>query len=75
MKLNPNLGSIDKVTRLLLALLLIVLFYTDVVSGTLGIVALISALLLTVTTLIGFCPLYKLFNLSTVFNKKKSIKS
>ncbi len=71
--MKANIGSSDKLVRLALAVLLIVLFYKEIVSGVLGVALLIVALLLTVTSLINFCPLYKLFKIDT-FRKKESTK-
>ena len=65
------MGSADKLVRLVLAILLILLFYTEVLPANLGIVALILALLLTVTSLINFCPLYPLLKINTAIKRKK----
>jgi hypothetical protein len=70
--MKANMGSADKLIRLLLAIVLILLFYFEVLTDTLGIVALIVALLLTVTSLINFCPLYPIFRINTT--KKKEVK-
>ena len=70
--MKANIGSNDKLVRLGLAIVLIVLFYKEILSETLGIVALIVALILTITSLINFCPLYKLLGLNTA--KKKDVK-
>lgn len=71
--MKANIGPSDKLVRLALAVLLIVLFYKEIVTGTLGIVLLVVALLLTVTSLINFCPLYKIFKIDTL-KKKESAK-
>lgn len=70
--MKSNIGSNDKLIRLALAIVLIVLFYKEILTGTLGIAALVVALLLTVTSLVNFCPLYSIFGINT--NKKKEIK-
>jgi hypothetical protein len=69
--MKANIGSSDKLVRLALAIILIVLFYKEIVTGTLGIVALVLALLLTVTSLINFCPLYGIFKINTAIKKEK----
>jgi len=69
--MKTNIGSTDKLIRLLLAIVLILLFYFEVLTDTLGIVALIGALVLTVTSLINFCPLYPLFKINTAKKKEK----
>jgi hypothetical protein len=70
--MKANIGSSDKLVRLALAIVLILLFYKEIVTGTLGVVALILALVLTITSLINFCPLYTLFKINTA--KKKEVK-
>lgn len=71
--MKKNVGSTDKVVRLALAIVLILLFYKEVLTGALGIVALVLALVLTVTSLVSFCPLYTLFGLKTT-KKEESEK-
>jgi len=63
------MGSIDKVFRVLVALVIGVLFYMNIISGTLGIVLLVAAAIFVLTSLVGFCPLYAPFGISTC--KKK----
>ena len=69
--MKANIGSTDKLVRLGLAIILIVLFYLEIVKDTLGIVALLVALLLTITSLINFCPLYPIFKINTAIKKTK----
>jgi len=59
------MGTTDKVIRILVAVLVLVLFLTDVISGTPAVILLILAGVLVVTSLLGFCPLYLPFGLST----------
>jgi hypothetical protein len=63
--MKKNMGSLDKLIRLLAAIVLIVLFYTNVLKDTLGVIALVVALVFTITSLISFCPLYTLFGIKT----------
>lgn len=70
--MKANVGSIDKLVRLLLAIVLILLFYFEVLSGSWGIISLIGALVLTVTSLINFCPIYSMFKMNTAKSKKKT---
>ena len=72
MKIKANVGTADRTIRLLLALTLIVLVYTGIVRGIAGIIGLVVALLLTVTSLLSFCPVYKLLKMSSIFQKKQS---
>jgi hypothetical protein len=69
--MKKNMGSTDKIIRLLVAALFIVLFFTHTVSGTLGIVLLVLAGIFILTSFISFCPLYLPFGLSTCATKEK----
>lgn len=66
--MKKNMGSIDRIIRLLVAVVILILFLTKVVTGTLGIVLLVLAAIFVLTSLINFCPLYLPFKIST---KKK----
>ncbi len=59
------MGFLDRGIRLVLAAILVGLYLTDTVSGTLGIVLLIVAGVFTLTSVIGSCPLYLPFKIST----------
>jgi hypothetical protein len=63
--MKKNMGFIDKTIRVLIALLFVVLFFTNVISGTFGIILLILSGIFVLTSFIGFCPLYMPFKLST----------
>lgn len=59
------MGLIDKVIRILIAVVIIVLYFTHVISGLLGIILLILAGVFILTSFLGFCPLYLPFGLNT----------
>jgi hypothetical protein len=63
--MKKNMGTIDKVIRVLVAVVILVLYFTHVISGTLAVILLILAGVFVVTSLLGFCPLYLPFGLST----------
>ncbi len=60
-----NMGTVDKVVRILAALIISGLYVTDVISGIVGIVLLVVAGIFVVTSFISFCPLYWPFGIST----------
>jgi hypothetical protein len=70
--MKKNMGTVDKVIRILVAVIILVLYFTHVVSGTLAVILLILAGVFIVTSLLGFCPLYLPFGLST--RKKEEAK-
>ena len=67
--MKKNMGTIDKVVRALIALVIAVLFVTKVITGVLGIVLLAIAVIFVLTSAISFCPLYLPFGINT--GKKK----
>lgn len=69
--MKKNMGSVDRIIRLIIAAVIAVLYFTNVISGTLGIVLLILAGVFVLTSFIGFCPLYAPFGLSTGSTKKE----
>ena len=68
--MKKNIGSADRIVRLLLAALAAFLYFTNVVSGTLGIVILVVGGILLLTSLAGTCPLYSLVGLNSFPAKK-----
>ncbi|MFZ5553995.1 MAG: YgaP family membrane protein [Bacteroidota bacterium] len=63
--MKKNLGGSDRAIRLMIALVLAALFVTNVIPGTLGIIALIISGVFVLTSFSGFCPLYALFGITT----------
>ena len=68
--MKTNVGIIDRIIRIVVAVVFVVLYFTNVVSGTLGIVLLVLAGVFTLTALVGFCPLYWPFGINTWKQKK-----
>jgi hypothetical protein len=69
--MKKNMGSADKIIRLIVAAIVGVLFFTNVISGMLGIILLVLAGVFVLTSLISFCPLYAPFGISTCATKNK----
>jgi len=64
--MKKNMGNIDKMLRVLVAVVIAVLYFaTDLIPGTLGIILLVLAGVFVLTSFISFCPLYAPFGLST----------
>jgi len=68
--MNKNVGKLDKIVRFIIAIILVTLYFTNVVKGTLGIIALVAAGIAVVTAFMNFCGLYKIFGISTCKMKK-----
>ena len=67
--MTKNMGTIDRVIRVTLAIIVAVLYFTGQITGIAAIILGIIALVFIVTSAIGFCPLYVPFKISTI--KKK----
>lgn len=68
--MKKNMGSADRVIRLILTAVIAYLYFTNVVTGTLGLVLLILGVVFALTSFVSFCPLYAPFGLSTCAVKK-----
>lgn len=63
--MKPNMGTADRIFRILAAVVIAILYFTGTVSGTLGIVLLVLAGVFVATSVVSFCPLYAPFGMST----------
>lgn len=70
--MTKNMGSADRIIRVIIAAIVSILYFTGTISGTLGIVLLVLAGVFVLTSLISFCPLYAPFGIKTCkINDKK----
>lgn len=69
--MKKNMGTADRVIRFLVAALIAGLYFTNVITGTLGIVLLVVAAVFLLTSFISFCPLYTLVGFSSCPAKKE----
>lgn len=63
--MKKNMGNTDRFIRVLIAVVIAGLFFTNVISGTLGIILLSLAGIFVLTSLVSFCPLYSIVGLNT----------
>jgi len=63
--MKKNMGSADRIIRVIIAAIVSVLYFTGTISGTLGIILLVLAGVFVLTSLISFCPLYAPFGIKT----------
>lgn len=66
--MHKNMGALDKTLRLIAAVIAVALLATGVLTGTAALVAYIVAAVFVVTSLVSFCPLYRLIGLRTCAN-------
>jgi len=65
-----NMSGVDRIIRIIVAIAIGVLYLMDALSGVLGAILMILAVIFILTSAIGFCPLYRLFNISTKKTEK-----
>ncbi len=66
--MKANMGNLDKVIRIAIAIVIAILYFTNMISGLTATILLGIALIFILTSFISFCPLYYPFGIST---KKK----
>ncbi len=69
--MKKNLGGTDKIMRLVIAVVIVILYFTEIIYGIFGIVMLVIAGILLLTSLVNFCPLYSLLGINTCPVKEK----
>lgn len=63
--MKKNMGGLDRIIRLVVAITVAVLFYLNIIEGTLAYVLLALAGVFVLTSFISFCPLYSIVGLNT----------
>ncbi len=67
--MKKNMGSTDKISRVICAIAIAILYFTKAIEGTAALVLGALAIIFLITSFISFCPLYLPFGINT--NKKK----
>lgn len=63
--MKKNMANIDRIARVILAIVFAGLYMMDIVTGTIGVVLLGLGGVFLLTSVVSFCPLYSIFGLST----------
>jgi Protein of unknown function (DUF2892) len=69
--MKKNMGNADRTVRIIIAAILGFLYYNGTISGTLGLVLVVLAVVFVLTSLVSFCPLYTLVGINTCPMKEK----
>jgi hypothetical protein len=67
--MEKNMGVIDRVIRVLLAVTIGVLYSLNIITGLAALILGAFAMIFIITSILGYCPLYAPFGFSTI--KKK----
>ena len=70
--MKQNIGTIDQMIRILLAIAVFILYKTGSITGFAAIILGILAIVFIITSLMGFCPLYASLKISTIGKSKCS---
>jgi hypothetical protein len=63
--MKTNMGSADRAIRIFIAIILAGLYFSGLISGTIGVILLVVAIVFLLTSIIGFCGLYTIFGMNT----------
>ena len=63
--MKKNMGIADRIIRIAVAAIVVVLYFTHQISGTLAIIGLVVSGIFILTAFVSFCPLYFPFKIST----------
>ena len=63
--MKANMGTVDKAVRILVAIVIIGLYFTNQITGTAAIILLVIAGAFILTSFMSFCPLYLPLGIST----------
>ncbi|PKH68875.1 DUF2892 domain-containing protein [Flavobacterium sp. ALD4] len=63
--MKKNMGQADKIFRGILAAVIAILYFTNVISGIVAVVLGALAVIFLITSFVSFCPLYAPFGIST----------
>jgi hypothetical protein len=63
--MKKNMGTVDKSIRMMLSIVVAVLYFTEIISGTTAIILGVLAAVFVLTSFVSFCPLYLPFGINT----------
>jgi hypothetical protein len=69
--MKPNMGTADRIIRILFAAVFAYLYFSGTVTGTIGLILVILGGIFLLTSLVSFCPLYTLVGINTCASKSK----
>ena len=63
--MKKNMGTLDKSIRAIAAIAIALLYYLNIISGTLAYILMAVAIILLITSFINFCPLYTILGINS----------
>jgi hypothetical protein len=72
--MNNNISNIDRTVRFLVFVTAIILFLLDILTGWAAYLVITIGTVLLVTSLLSFCPIYRVLGIST-YQRKTKVKN
>ncbi|PXY01065.1 DUF2892 domain-containing protein [Marinifilum breve] len=63
--MKKNMGTLDRTLRVIASITLAILYFTNILTGSIGLVVFIFACIMFLTSVIGNCPPYTLMGINT----------
>jgi len=63
------MGTVDRVIRVLLAVAVAIAYFSNLITGVLGVVLLVVGAIFLLAAFVSFCPLYAPFGIKTCKTK------
>ena len=70
--MKKNMGTLDRIIRSLLAIVVVILYLTGTISGIAAIILGVFAAIFIATSIVGYCPAYTVLKISTKHEQKTS---
>ncbi|HET6544605.1 MAG TPA: DUF2892 domain-containing protein [Chryseolinea sp.] len=70
--MKKNMGAVDRIVRVTIAFVIIGLYVSGAISGTLSIMLIALSGIFVITSLVGVCPLYLPLGITTLRKKLAS---
>jgi len=68
--MKTNMSGTDRIIRIIVALVAVGLYFTGILSGVVGIIAMVVAGIFLLTSFVSFCPLYTMLGIKTATTKQ-----
>ncbi len=68
--MKKNMGITDRTIRILVAVAIVILWLAGIIAGTLAVILLIVAVIFVLTSSLSFCPIYRVFGISSKTTKE-----
>ena len=69
--MKKNMGLTDRIIRIAVAISILVLYFMEVINGTLALILGAFAVIMIATSFVSFCPLYMPFGINTTKKEPK----